>query len=558
MEWLIWTLIARSALALLLAAGGAVSARWSARPGLTYALCTLAIAALLAPPLVQVAVIPPPTMPTIALPHADAEARSTATMTVAPRPVTRSTGSVTSTGMLFAIWGCGSIALLLLAALRLRRFSRALVDRRPAPGEIRRATKRLADRLGIRRVPPVYLTASAITPLLRPRGGRLEILFPSELLERLTDDERDTLLAHELSHVRRRDHWMRWLEFAGATLFWWHPAIWWARRRLRRAEEQLCDRSVLDHFPQLRAAYARGLFKTAEYLADSGRRLPALACGAGEARFLKERLMMIVEPGKSRTLSRAQRVLLTLLAIGLLIVVPTWAEHGTDVESERRTGRADANERLIELEQRAQQLERQLEELRVQQRMLEGELRVRRGGDAADEGTREEVVRSERLLREAQLQRDVERSEIEARAFELAARESELERRSALSELTLDAERAAAEGDEALARELQIELDELQIQVEHELGRRGIEFDRRRMESEMRRHELSRGLESEEQARLDALRARAHMQFERERSHGMPALADEAGAGGDAEVDRLREEIEALKLQLEQAHRGER
>ena len=46
----------------------------------------------------------------------------------------------------------------------------------------------------------------------------------------------DTLLAHELAHYARGDHWVRWLELIVAVLFWWHPAAWVARVKLREAE----------------------------------------------------------------------------------------------------------------------------------------------------------------------------------------------------------------------------------------------------------------------------------------------------------------------------------
>jgi beta-lactamase regulating signal transducer with metallopeptidase domain len=81
----------------------------------------------------------------------------------------------------------------------------------------------------------------------RPRGDPADalarasgpvLLLPRDLLDELTPDERDALLAHELAHVRRRDHWVRLLELAATALFWWYPVAWWARAALRRAEER--------------------------------------------------------------------------------------------------------------------------------------------------------------------------------------------------------------------------------------------------------------------------------------------------------------------------------
>ena len=72
-------------------------------------------------------------------------------------------------------------------------------------------------------------------------GGRPRLLVPSELWSATSLDERTSLLLHELAHLKRRDHWVRWLELIVGGLYWWHPAVWWGRRLLREAEEQCCD-----------------------------------------------------------------------------------------------------------------------------------------------------------------------------------------------------------------------------------------------------------------------------------------------------------------------------
>ena len=100
---------------------------------------------------------------------------------------------------------------------------------------------------------------------------------PLGLLPELDDEELDALLAHELAHVRRRDHWVRFLEIGATTLFWWYPVTWWARRALRRAEERCCDEWVLLARPESARAYAGGILKCLAFLSGSPSPLPAAA-----------------------------------------------------------------------------------------------------------------------------------------------------------------------------------------------------------------------------------------------------------------------------------------
>ena len=65
----------------------------------------------------------------------------------------------------------------------------------------------------------------------RLAGGPGCFCRPS-FFERLDATAQEAILAHELAHVRRKDHWVRLLELVVTTLFWWHPAVWWACRRI--------------------------------------------------------------------------------------------------------------------------------------------------------------------------------------------------------------------------------------------------------------------------------------------------------------------------------------
>src|SRR5205807_8511207 len=134
-----------------------------------------------------------------------------------------------------------------------------------APAELQDRTRRLAERLGLRYCPAVRLVPGRLSPMLWAAGGSPEILVPEGLLGQVRGEQLDTLLLHELAHLRRRDHWVRALELLALGLYWWHPAVWWARRELRETEEQCCDAWVVSVLDGSRRSYAEALVETLDF-----------------------------------------------------------------------------------------------------------------------------------------------------------------------------------------------------------------------------------------------------------------------------------------------------
>src|SRR5262245_63985890 len=94
-------------------------------------------------------------------------------------------------------------------------------------------------------------------------------ILPTALVGQLSDTELATLVLHELAHVQRGDHWIRWLEVLTLGLQWWNPLAWWAKRELQQAEEACCDAWVLWAMPQNRASYAVAMVRAMDHLATS-------------------------------------------------------------------------------------------------------------------------------------------------------------------------------------------------------------------------------------------------------------------------------------------------
>ena len=331
--------IAGSKLAVSVVLGGAVwlLQRNQDRPRLSHALCLTLLAALLVPPLISIPVLQP-TLP----PPGPAgvvgfgELRSV-TLTGAPGGgwFTGYAGS----GLVLA-WVLGAVAVLLSTLVRARRFRRSLMAvSRGASPDLRRMAREVARTLGLAKVPEIHTTDALVSPMAYWSGGATHVLIPSALLETMPQAELRWILAHELAHVRRRDHLVRWLEWLACTAFWWNPVAWWARRRLRAAGELCCDALVVNAFNCAPRDYARALVRAIDLVCtERTPRPPAFASAADSGRrtqFLERRIRMIITNNPPSTLPRGLRTplrcgLVALLAVGLVYcgerTLPTAAE----------------------------------------------------------------------------------------------------------------------------------------------------------------------------------------------------------------------------------------
>jgi predicted metal-dependent hydrolase len=190
-------------------------------------------------------------------------------------------------------------------------------------------------------------------------GGPPRLLVPVELLKVLSDAQLETLLVHELAHLRRRDHWVRVLEFVVMGLYWWHPVVWYARRELREAEEQCCDAWVVSTLPHTGRTYASALLDTLDFLSTAQAAVPPLASGLGQIADLKRRLTMIMQGNTPRSLTWPG--CLAVVALGLTILPMLPSLHGEPPAKEEEREQIEEAEKA--LEKAKQVLERQMADL---------------------------------------------------------------------------------------------------------------------------------------------------------------------------------------------------
>jgi len=260
------------------------------------------------------------------------------------------------------VWLTGSSLWFALAVRRIQRFARLLRLARPAPDYVQDLTQRLAHRLDLRRAPLVWLVPGALSPMLWALG-RPRLLLPAQLLETLDAEQMTTLLAHELAHLRRRDHWVRLGEILVLGLYWWHPVAWWARHELREAEEQCCDAWVVWLLPHAVRAYATALVTTVSSFSERRAMLPLGASGIGYIHHLRRRVTMVMQASTPRKLTWSSFLIVFGLGFVILPLLPAWGQSTAQDDKEERR----RSDREVELERALKQAQEQLRRLEQQQ-----------------------------------------------------------------------------------------------------------------------------------------------------------------------------------------------
>jgi beta-lactamase regulating signal transducer with metallopeptidase domain len=170
----------------------------------------------------------------------------------------------------------------------------------------------MQDRLGIGRAIDycdcTWLQAPAVIGWLRP-----VVFLPLTALSGLTEEQLQSVIVHELAHIKRLDPLVNVFQVCVETLLFYHPAVWWLNKRIRAERENCCDDIAVEVCGNA-VEYARALAMMEEW-----RSAPMLAMAANRGP-LTERVLRILGLTKLRAGMRGMGITASVFCLTAALV----------------------------------------------------------------------------------------------------------------------------------------------------------------------------------------------------------------------------------------------
>lgn len=140
------------------------------------------------------------------------------------------------------------------------------------------------------------------------------LLFPFALLSKLTPEQIEAVILHELAHIKRNDYILNIFQIFIEVVFYFHPVTWWLTSIIKREREHICDDEAAGKELNQKLSYAKALLIIQENNTISGIGSLAFAKKPSEMYL---RIKRILEPSKN--VNFMEKTTLGILMLGLAL-----------------------------------------------------------------------------------------------------------------------------------------------------------------------------------------------------------------------------------------------
>ena len=245
------------------------------------------------------------------------------------------------------LYVAGVIAMLVRLGWNISNCEQLRTRCRPlSEGSVFDSVRQQAGRLHLQVLPAVALceriAVPAIVGILRPT-----ILLPTAMVNSLSVEQLESVLLHELAHLKRADHIFIVVQRIAEAILFFHPLTWYLSRRIHREREQACDEMVLAAGTDP-VRYAESLLRVAEWksqrAASSQSTSTMLAVDGDRPSHLRQRIARVLGEPATTEFGLSGRWLFVVVAAAVVcsFAVTTLAGNG-DEEAVEVTSQNEAD-----------------------------------------------------------------------------------------------------------------------------------------------------------------------------------------------------------------------
>jgi len=320
----------------------------------------------------------------------------------------------------------------------------------------------ISKSLGIRRSVDILESVRIKVPLL---AGALRpvIIVPAGMVTNLPFNQVETIMMHELSHLKRKDYLVNIMQLFIEGILFYHPTVWIISGLVRDEREHCCDDEVL-RMTDNPVNYARALIHIAEYQHFS--RLVPGATGTGK-HHLKFRINRILNIQTMKTNIRDKVISLSLVAVTVIIFL--FISSFSAGPSFIRTGVMKSE--MISQQDTIPQEKQVKEAAEINETDMKAEV----------EAARQEALKEIDEIDWDKVKKDLEEAREEFENIDMEQMKADMEsaRKEALKEIQeIDWEKLEAERQKAIQEIKEIDWDEMKLELQNSLSDIEIDIDR--------------------------------------------------------------------------------
>ena len=154
------------------------------------------------------------------------------------------------------------------------------------------------------------------------------IIVPAGLFLQMDPRQLESIIAHELIHIRRYDPLLNIIQSVAETLFFYHPALWWISGEIRREREFAADAAVIAAYSDDGIIYASALANLEEIRLLANVNVPSIATAANGGNLM-QRIQRIlndkteISHANSAWSAGVAFVLISAVLLGILSFTPS-------------------------------------------------------------------------------------------------------------------------------------------------------------------------------------------------------------------------------------------